>query len=300
MNQMKPQPEVVQGDCLRWLQKTERQIDLAFLDPPFNQGRFYRHFNDNQTEQFYWGWIVDILSALREKTRPGGAIYFMQREKNAEFVLSALRDAGWTFQNLIVWKKMASAVPSKHRFGKHYQIIALATNGVKARVFNKLRIDLPIMPHHRRARDTGVYVTDVWDDVRELTSGYYAGAEPVRAEDGQRFHKQQSPIALLLRIILSSSCRGDTVFDPFAGTGTTLVVANQLNRQSIGVEIDPHNVSCIKRRVHNPRESDDAEKFFHYYRHTQNLAAIWGKSEGAGNQQHSNHYDDGVGVSSVL
>ncbi len=276
---MHQQTRIVKDDCLRWLCNTEEQINLTFFDPPFNQGRFYRHYDDNQEKDSYWEWITDVLSALRARTQKGGVVYFMHREKNAEFVLTALRQAGWTFQNLIVWKKMASAVPCTNKFGKHYQIIVLATNGAQSKVFHKLRIDPPLMPHQKYARKTGLYVTDVWDDIRELTSGYFAGKEPMRTTEGERFHKQQSPIALLLRIILSSSNKGDMVFDPFAGTGTTLVVAKQLKRKSIGVEIDPQNISRTEERINELRTSDRVEKFFHYYRHTENIDAVWGKSD---------------------
>lgn len=276
---MHQQPEIVTSDCVAWLHKTAERINLTFFDPPFNQGRFYRHFDDNQEQHCYWEWIAEVLSAVRVKTAKGGAVYFMHREKNAEFVLAALRQSGWTFQNLIIWKKMASAVPCKNRFGKHYQIIVQSTNGAQPRVFHKLRIAPPLLPHHKQARKTGVYATDVWDDIRELTSGYFAGKEPMRTADGQRFHKQQSPIALLLRIILSSSTKGDLVFDPFAGTGTTLVVAQQLNRRSIGVEIDPKNVARIKSRIDKIQSHDLVEKYFDYYRHTKNINTIWGKPE---------------------
>ena len=274
---------IITDDCLRYLNRLKlsrlkQPIDLTFCDPPFNQGRFYRYFNDKQEEQAYWDWMSEVLSAVREKTSAGGTIYFMHREKNAEFALSSLRRAGWTFQNLIIWKKMTSAVPAQNRYGKHYQIIISATNGKRARVFNKLRIDLPIASNHSQPRTNGVYVTDVWDDIRELTSGYFAGTEPVRTDSGERFHKQQSPIALLLRIILSSSDRGDLVLDPFAGTGTTLVVANQLNRKSIGVELDPENVECIRKRLSDSRSADCVEKFFNYYRYTQAIDRIWGKA----------------------
>jgi DNA modification methylase len=120
-----------------------------------------------------------------------------------------------------------------------------------------------------------MYVTDVWDDIRELTSGYFAGDEAIRNPSGERFHKQQAPLALLLRIILSSTKPGDVVFDPFAGTGTTLVVAEQLGRKSIGIEIDPANVECIKDRVKNIRESDNIEKYYKDYDCTANLNGIW-------------------------
>jgi DNA modification methylase len=120
-----------------------------------------------------------------------------------------------------------------------------------------------------------MYVTDVWDDIRELTSGYFAGNEPIRSENGERAHKQQSPIQLLLRMILSSTNVEDTVFDPFAGTGTTLVVSKQLKRKSIGVELDPLNYEIIVNRLNNLRADDTIEKYRKDYLHTKNLEEIW-------------------------
>jgi|GEM_PF-1925155 len=163
--------------------------------------------------------------------------YVLQREKNTGYVLNILRKTGWIFQNLIIWKKKTSAVPCDFRFSKHYQIIVFSTKIEKPAIFNKLRVDLPIPPGYRYERINGVYVADIWDDIRELTSGYFAGDEAIRDERGHRIHTQQSPIALLLRIILASSLPGNTVFDPFAGTGTTLVVAHQLKWNAIGIGI---------------------------------------------------------------
>jgi DNA modification methylase len=179
-------------------------------------------------------------------------------------------------QNLIIWKKKTSAVPVASKFGKHYQILAYATKGEKARVFNRLRISPPLPANYKFERENGIYVTDVWDDIRELTSGYFAGDEAIRDEKGERFHKQQSPIVLLLRIILSSSKVGDTVFDPFAGTGTTLVTAHQVGRNSIGIEIDPKNAAMIENRLEEIREADSVEKYYQDYSYTENLSEIWG------------------------
>ena len=58
------------------------------------------------------------------------------------------------------------------------------------------------------------------------------------------------------------------VFDPFAGTGTTLVVAKQLGRNSIGVEIDNINYSYIKKRLSKLRRSDNILYFRDDYRYT--------------------------------
>ncbi len=174
---------------------------------------------------------------------------------------------------------MTSAVPSAMRFGKSFQVIVYATKGNRSRVFNRLRINPPLLKHHKYERENGMFVTDVWDDVRELTSGYFAGDEAIKNETGERFHKQQSPLALLLRIVLTSSKVGDCVLDPFAGTGTTAVVAKQLKRNFINIEIDKANAESIKKRIECVRAPDDIEKFYKDYVCTENLNEIWGRKK---------------------
>ena len=268
--------KVIQGDCIKELERLNTSIDLTFLDPPFNQGKEYSEHDDNLPDEVYWKWMKEVCSTVYNLTSQGGAIYFMQREKNTEQVLNCLRKSGWNLQNLIIWKKKTSAVPCSNKFGKHYQIIAYAIKGRKPRVFNRLRINPPLPPNYKFEREDGVFVTDVWDDIRELTSGYFAGDEAIRNADSSRFHKQQAPIQLLLRIILSSTNPNDTVLDPFAGSGTTLVVAEQLKRNSIGIEKDKENVRCIEKRLKVIRESDDVQRFYGEYIYTENLDKIWG------------------------
>ena len=272
--------EILNGDCLDILNNggIRQEIDLTFLDPPFNQGKDYNFHQDNMDEKHYWLMMKEVCEKTYNITSDGGAIYFMQREKNIENVLRVIREAKWKFQNLIIWKKKTSAVPGMIRFGKHYQIIAFATKGERPRVFNRLRISPPLPSNYKYERDNGMFVTDVWDDIRELTSGYFAGDEAIRIKNGDRLHKQQSPVALLLRILLSSTRPHDLVFDPFAGTGTTLVTALQLHRDSIGIEIDPTNVKCINERLDIIRDSDSMNKYYKDYSFTENLSEIWGYS----------------------
>jgi DNA modification methylase len=277
---MMPHTLVLEGDCLERMAQLEAegsQFALTFLDPPFNQGKEYAYFEDDLPAEEYWRWMAEVCQAVYRLTQAGGAIYFMQREKNTEFVLRTLRETGWTLQNLIIWTKRTSAVPNGWRFGKQYQIIAFATKGRKPRVFHRLRIDAPLRPEYKYPREAGMFVTDVWDDIRELTSGYFAGEEAIRDSQGERFHKQQSPVALLARIILSSTEPDDWVLDPFAGTGTTAVVARQLGRHSVSIELDPKNVTCIRERLEVWREADSVAPLKHYYRFTPDLEQIWGQ-----------------------
>ena len=273
---------VLHGDCASLLDRENTDfghVDLTFLDPPFNQDKGYNEWADNLPEAQYWKWMGDVCKKIYHRTTSGGAIYFMQREKKTEAVLRCLRESGWTFQNLIIWKKKTSAVPGMNRFGKHYQIIAFATKRERPRVFHRLRINPPLPAGYKYERENGMFVTDVWDDIRELTSGYFAGDEALRDTEGNRLHKQQAPVQLLLRIILSSTNPGDVVLDPFAGSGTTLVVAEQLGRESIGVELDTVNVKIIEERLAEKRAADDISGLFKDYEYTPNLEAIWGRTK---------------------
>ena len=273
---------VLHGDCASLLDQQNTawgHIDLTFLDPPFNQDKGYNEWDDNLPEGQYWKWMGDVCTKIYDRTASGGAIYFMQREKKTESVLRCLRESGWTFQNLIIWKKKTSAVPGMKRFGKHYQIIAFATKGERPQVFHRLRINPPLPAGYKYERENGMFLTDVWDDIRELTSGYFAGDEALRDMEGNRLHKQQTPVQLLLRIILSSTQSGDVVLDPFAGSGTTLVVAEQLRRKSIGIELDKVNVKIIEERLAEKREADDISGLFKDYEYTPDLEAIWGRVE---------------------
>ena len=258
-----------------YLKSVKDKFDMTFMDPPFNQGKDYIGHDDNMLDFEYWGWIGLICSTIYEQTNDGGCIYFMQREKNTKDVILALTNAGWKFQNMIIWKKKTSAVPQANRYGKQFQVIVFATKGDRPRVFNKLRIDPPLLVTEKIKRENGMFVTDVWDDIRELTSGYFAGDEPLKTDDGQRFHKQQAPIKLLTRMILSSTNPGDTVFDPFCGTATTNIVSKQLNRDSIGIDINSINIEMGQKRLDNIRGCDDILKFRNDYSCTSNLDDIW-------------------------
>ena len=271
--------EIIKNDCIHYLDNTEYNFDLSYLDPPFNQNKEYNSHNDNMEPIEYWNWMKNVCGKIFNKTNEGGSIYFMQREKNVKEVLLTLEETGWSFHNLIIWKKKTSAVPANSRYGKHYQIIAYATKGKRPRVFNKLRIDPPLLVTEKYKRENGMYVTDIWDDIRELTSGYFAGEEPLRLPNGERLHNQQSPIQLLLRIILSSSLPGDFVLDPFSGTATTNIVARQLNRNSICIEKDDLYYQYCQKRLHEFRDVDRIDRFKEDYKYTENLKEILGSRD---------------------
>ena len=93
--------QVFEADCLQILKphSLDKSLDLTFLDPPFNQAKDYTYHDDNLPDEQYWGWMKEVCQLIYDKTSMGGALYFMQREKNSEFVLRCLRESGWSLQN---------------------------------------------------------------------------------------------------------------------------------------------------------------------------------------------------------
>ena len=67
-------------------------------------------------------------------------------------------------------------------------------------------------------------------------------------------HPTQKPIELLRRVILSSTKEGDTVLDPFVGSGTTSVVAKMMGRSSIGIEKEKKYLNIIEKRLNQPQK----------------------------------------------
>lgn len=97
------------------------------------------------------------------------------------------------------------------------------------------------MPYIKQYLDEkeGTLVTDLWDDI-----------EVIHSQSKERLHyPTQKPEALLERIIKASSNEGDWILDPFCGCGTTVSVAERLNRNWVGIDITTLAINLIKRRL---------------------------------------------------
>ena len=79
----------------------------------------------------------------------------------------------------------------------------------------------------------------------------------IREDNNQRSHPTQKPEALLYRVILSSTNVGDTILDPFLGSGTTAVMAKKLQRNFIGFEQDKEYIKLAKKRIKNTQQLED-------------------------------------------
>ena len=89
-----------------------------------------------------------------------------------------------------------------------------------------------------KALNGGKQMKDVW-----------TGPLTPRTEKTEGRHPTQKPEYLLERIILASTEEGDVLFDPFVGSGTTVVVGAKLGRKCIGVDNEPEYLDIAARRL---------------------------------------------------
>ena len=128
------------------------------------------------------------------------------------------------------------------------------------------------MPNFRGRRFTNAHETLIWaaksdsskyvfnyDALKELNEGTQMrsdwflpiclGSERLKGKDGKKIHPTQKPEALLHRIIIATTKKGDLILDPFLGSGTTGVVAKRLARKFIGIEKDKSYFKEAQKRI---------------------------------------------------
>ncbi|MBI3362165.1 MAG: site-specific DNA-methyltransferase [Chloroflexi bacterium] len=245
-----PLDQVIHGDCLDVLATLpEKSVDLIFADPPYNLQLQQELWRPNMTkvdavnddwDRFggfaeYDGFTRDWLTACRRVLKDDGTMWTMGTYHNVHRLGAVLQDLGFWILNEVVWIK-TNPMPN--------------FRGVR---FTNANETLLWAQKKRGAHYTFNYraMKSLNDDLQMRSDWYLplcTGRERIRV-NGAKAHPTQKPEALLYRVILSSSNRGDVVLDPFFGTGTTGAVAKKLHRRWIGVERDAGYVDIARERI---------------------------------------------------
>jgi site-specific DNA-methyltransferase (adenine-specific) len=211
-----------EGDTLTLLpQVPDGSIDLIITDPPFaidfkakrlNYNRIdsnvlegYREIPEEEYGEFTRQWIAEAARALS----PTGSMYIFSGWNRLRDILAGIDEAGLTTINHLIWKYQFGVFTKKKYVTSHYHILFVVRDP-KRYTFNKI--------DH--------YPEDVWVINRE----YWKGRKKTPTK---------LPSELVHKILSYSSNPGDLVLDPFLGSGTVAVVAQQEGRHFLGFEVVP-------------------------------------------------------------
>ena len=237
---------VFQTDCkVLFSYIKDNSIDCIFADPPFNLNKDYGNgFKDYLGKMDYLDWSKEWIDESIRVLKPGGAL-FIYNIPRWLYHYCAYIDDKMDFKNWIAIT-MKNTFPRGNRlYPAHYGLIYF-TKG-KPRVFNKVRLPIPVCRHcggeikdyggHRdKLNKKGLNLTDFWEDT-----------SPVRhAKFKHRVANELKPM-IPSRAIQISTNKGDIVFDPFGGGGSTFQEAQKFERFWIGSEIGI--ITAIEERM---------------------------------------------------
>lgn len=242
---------IIVGECIEEMRALPaKSVDCIFADPPYNLqlgGDLHRPNNtkvdavDNDWDQFdsikvYDDFTREWLLAARDTLTDDGAIWVIGSYHNIFRLGYILQDLGFWILNDIIWRK-SNPMPNfrGRRFTNAHETLIWAGKSEKSKYY---------------------FNYDAMKSLNEdlqMRSDWYlplcTGAERLKGDDGKKAHPTQKPESLLHRVIMSSTRKGDTILDPFFGTGTTGAVAKKLGRSFIGIERDEAYAEHARNRI---------------------------------------------------
>jgi len=246
-----PESRIILGDCIAEMEKLPAaSVDLVFADPPYNlqlQGSLHRPDQslvdavDDEWDQFasfeaYDNFTRAWLTAARRVMKPNAAIWVIGSYHNIFRVGAILQDLGFWILNDVVWRKN-NPMPNfrGRRFTNAHETLIWASRSAQSKyTFNYEAL---------KAGNEDLQLRSDW------LFPICTGGERLKDKTGRKVHPTQKPEALIARVLLSSSRRGDVVLDPFSGSGTTAAVAKRFGRSCIGIERDPEYAAASRARL---------------------------------------------------
>ena len=242
--------KILNSDCLKELKKIpDKSFNLVFADPPYNmqigkkltrpdsskvngvndkwdQFNNFKHYDD-----FSKAWLIECKRILKDN----GSIWVIGSYHNIFRLGYHLQNLGFWLLNDVIWRKN-NPMPNFRgtRFTNAHETLIWASKSKKSKyTFNYQSI---------KCLNDDLQMRSDW------TLPICNGKERLK-KNGRKIHSTQKPEALLHRIILATTNKGDAIFDPFLGTGTTAVISKKLGRNYFGVEKNKKYFVAAKERI---------------------------------------------------
>ena len=254
--------ELWQGDCLELMKDIpDSSVDLTVTSPPYYNAKEYSHwgkYND------YLEFLERVFTLVFQKTKQGrmccvniGVVIQPRERRNSESTripipfhfVGIMEKIGFKFLEDIIWVKPEGAAKNRNgRFSLDRQPIQYKPNVVNEYilVFQKpapFLIDKIVRGYQGAVKE------------KSLIRGEYERSNiwhinPVSSN----VHPAPYPLELCDKLIQYYSYVGDTVLDPFAGSGTTGVSCTKTGRNFIGIELDPQYYEIAQKQIYETTE----------------------------------------------
>jgi len=263
-----PNGRLYQGNSIDWLASLDdASVDLVFADPPYNIKK--ADWDSFESQEQYIEWSIQWMSQASRVLKPTGSMYVCGF---SEILADLKRPASKYFKHCrwLIWHYKNKANLGNDWGRSHESIIHFRKSDSTKINVDDVRTPYGAhtlkYPSHPQA-ETSVYGKGS-SKQRDNWTPHPKGAKPKDVIDipticngmGEKTpHPTQKPEELLRKLVLASSNEGDLVIDPFSGSGTTVVVAEQLNRRWMGCDLDAQYNRWAIERIENVRRMTKEE-----------------------------------------
>lgn len=239
--------EIMEGDSLILLKNIQSStMDVIVADPPYNLGKDYGNNHDLKGFEEYLEFSRLWLKEAYRILKPTGTIYVFMGVRFISYIYNILdRELQFNFNSWITWHYTQGLGKTKGFSPRHDDILMFTKT--EKYIFNLDDIRVPQKYYRSVNNMRGANPGDVW----QFSHVHYCN-------ENRQNHPTQKPEGLIERMVLASSNENDMVLDPFSGSGTTLRVCQQLNRNCIGIELNPEYIDSTKQRLAQPFNGFDS------------------------------------------
>jgi len=252
---------IIHIDCLEWMKnQPDASIDVCVSSPPYNIGIGYSSYTDKRTD--YIEWQKSVWDEVCRILKPTGHLFLNIASTKADPYMpyDVARNVPWHLQNNIIWAKAVEIDGYVRGYSTPTSSTRYLQNGWE-HLFHFTKtgdtdIDLewsgvpysPTGTPEKNAKRTG----KTW---RPTTTCWHYTYKSLATKDitakikGKNKHPAIFPETLVEKCIKVSGCKSGVVFDPFAGTGTTIAVAENMGLTGIGTDIDADYVEFANSRI---------------------------------------------------
>ena len=238
-------------------------VDLYLTDPPYNVdyasknkalnaaekgNRIQKEIaNDRMADGQFREFLDKALNAADRHLKPGGVFYIWHAGTEGFNFISAVRDAGWEFKQVLIWNKNNMVLGRQDYQWKHEPCLYGWKPGA-GHYFIDSRSQLTVYANEagefEPEKMTKAELVDLVKKIGQLPTDLIDEDKPLRSAD----HPTMKPLKLMGRCVKNSTRPGEVVLDSFGGSGSTLMACEQLDRVCFTVELDPHYVDVIIKR----------------------------------------------------
>lgn len=233
------------------------QADCLLTDPPYNvnyggnvssaacTGKHRLIENDNLTDSDFYQFLLAFYQNAEAALKPGGAFYVWHADNEGYNFRKAMKDAGLTQRQTLIWNKNALMIGRQDYQWKHEPCLYGWKEGA-GHYFTSSRSETTVIDE-----EVPDFTKMKKDELVKLLERIYSQAttviderKPMRSD----LHPTMKPLRLMAYLIQNSTRKGEIVLDLFGGSGSTLIAAEETGRRCLMMEYDPRYVDVIIQR----------------------------------------------------